>query len=313
MLRIFRDKKGAMAPLVALSMTALLGVASLSVDVGVLYHNKSQLTNMADAAALAGARQLPDNTTAARTAADRIANLNGLQASDQWSGVVSYTAVSDDTFTTTVSRDVGMFFARVLGINQTTVSATAAAQVWPVAGITGVVPFGIPQTDFQPGGEYTLKAGKGSTGNFGALALGPPGADSYAENIRNGYSGRLEISSDPNVPLLVDEEPGDIAGKTKAEVDTRINADNTDFAHVKPNSPRIVMVPIIDALGQGRATVEVVGFAAFFLEKTWQGDEGIGTGNDSYVKGRFMNYVHPTATGGHQAGDFGLRTVRLIK
>ena len=51
-------ERGAIAVLTALGLVAFLGFASLAVDIGHLYVVRNELQNVADAAALAGARQL---------------------------------------------------------------------------------------------------------------------------------------------------------------------------------------------------------------------------------------------------------------
>jgi len=309
MLRILREKRGAAAVLVALSLTALMGVAALAVDVGMLYHTKVKLTNLVDAAVLAGARQLPESASQAMAAADQFANLNGRQDQDSWSRTVMRTAVNNDTITATVIRKGDMFFAKALGIKEAGVKATATAQVWPVAAVTGVVPFGVVWTNFEYGNTYMLKtgAGDGYNGNFGALALGGTGSNTYRDNIKYGYSGKLEISE--YQPLIIETEPGNMSGPTTDGVDYRVNQDlYATFETVAPTSPRIVTVPIIESLdANGRGEVRIIGFASFFLE-------GVGgSGIDNYVQGRFMRLVHPTATGGNQAGNYGLHVVRLIQ
>jgi uncharacterized membrane protein len=50
--------RGVVTILAALSMTLLLGIAALVVDLGLLFLTKYELQNAADAGALAGARQL---------------------------------------------------------------------------------------------------------------------------------------------------------------------------------------------------------------------------------------------------------------
>lgn len=53
-----RNQKGATIILVAVLMTLLIGFSALAIDVGYLYVARNQLQNVADAAALAAARQL---------------------------------------------------------------------------------------------------------------------------------------------------------------------------------------------------------------------------------------------------------------
>src|SRR5437899_7981806 len=52
--------RGSVLVLTAAAMVPLLGMVSLSVDVGRLMSTRRQLQNAADAAALAGAQRLPD-------------------------------------------------------------------------------------------------------------------------------------------------------------------------------------------------------------------------------------------------------------
>jgi len=54
-------RRGAVAIQVAISMTFLIGFASLAIDVGLLYSAKSEMQRAADSAALAGAANLQDS------------------------------------------------------------------------------------------------------------------------------------------------------------------------------------------------------------------------------------------------------------
>lgn len=57
-LRLWRDCRGAFAPMTVLSLSALLGFAALAIDMGFNYYSRNKLQVAADAAALAGASQL---------------------------------------------------------------------------------------------------------------------------------------------------------------------------------------------------------------------------------------------------------------
>lgn len=72
----FTDEEGGVIILVALLIVVLLGTTALAIDTGVLYQNKRELVNIADAAALAGAQELPQNKAAATTEAIKYALLN---------------------------------------------------------------------------------------------------------------------------------------------------------------------------------------------------------------------------------------------
>lgn len=61
-LRLWRDRSGAFAPISALLLIVILGFGALAVDMGYAYIERSQLQATADATALTGALQLPDQT-----------------------------------------------------------------------------------------------------------------------------------------------------------------------------------------------------------------------------------------------------------
>ncbi|MGH6920652.1 MAG: pilus assembly protein TadG-related protein, partial [Geminicoccaceae bacterium] len=61
---LLRDQRGNIAMLFALVTGALFAFSALAVDGGQLYVLKSKLQRTADAAALAAASQLPDETDA---------------------------------------------------------------------------------------------------------------------------------------------------------------------------------------------------------------------------------------------------------
>ncbi len=76
---LWRDRRGTVAIYVAISMPMLLGIGALSIDLGRLMSVNTDLQSAADAAAMAGAKEL-DQTTGSRdraraTAAGAVANL----------------------------------------------------------------------------------------------------------------------------------------------------------------------------------------------------------------------------------------------
>ncbi|MGZ5055217.1 MAG: TadE/TadG family type IV pilus assembly protein, partial [Methylobacter sp.] len=76
-------QRGAILPLVAIGMAALLAMGGLALDMGHGYLNKTRLQNVLDAAALSGAKTLDQTTntgmatTAAQTAFTMNANASG--------------------------------------------------------------------------------------------------------------------------------------------------------------------------------------------------------------------------------------------
>lgn len=300
MFSLFREQKGSIAVLTAISLSALVGFSAIVIDIGILYMNRSQLINMADAAALAGVQELPGRSDAAQAVAADYAARNG-KAGDT---VETELANNYTEITVSASRDVTLFFSRIFN-SQTSklISASATAAVRPMSSVNGAVPFGVVKQDFIFGLPYTLKEGDGDNGNYGGLALGGNGANTYRYNIKYGYDGKLHVGQ------WVPTEPGNMSGPTNQGVNYRISQDpGATFETVSKDSPRIVMVPVLDHLNvNGRGDVQIVGFAAFFLEGTG------GSGSDSYVTGKFMQLVAAGDVTSDPAADYGLYSAMLVK
>src|SRR5690606_21957458 len=86
---VWRNEKGSALFLTAIAMVVLLGFAALVTDVGLLYLNRYQLANAADAAALAGVQELPWSSWSAERRALAYGELNGVtgltvQVSPNW-------------------------------------------------------------------------------------------------------------------------------------------------------------------------------------------------------------------------------------
>src|SRR4026209_2398546 len=71
-----RSEKGAILFIVAACLVVLLGFMGLAIDLGHAHNNKSQLQNMADACALAGATALNGTFDGIQLATDRARDLN---------------------------------------------------------------------------------------------------------------------------------------------------------------------------------------------------------------------------------------------
>jgi Flp pilus assembly protein TadG len=152
-----RDE-GAVLVLVAVSLLALLAVAALAIDLGDFRAHRRQLQTAADAAALAGAMQLPPFSSGANACsqADYYARQNTTQTSAQ-NLVVN--ANLDTSFcqilggsvrVQPVESKVPYAFGRVLGFVNTSLSAQARARVVYLTRSDGLLPFGVedlrPQT-----------------------------------------------------------------------------------------------------------------------------------------------------------------------
>lgn len=308
MFAVVGSEKGVVMVIAALMLLSLLAVTALTVDVGQVYLTRSRLQKAADAAALAGAQSLAmtrDETEAESVAAQYI----DWNAESPYGFSVEPDAGSGQV-TVDMTKEVKFVFAPAIGYRNTIVNVSATAAASAVIRVKNVAPFGVIQQVFEYGEHYVLKYGAGQGdgpfhGNYGALALGDNGASQYCENIKYGYQGQLSVGDQ------LTTEPGNMAGPTDDGVSYRISlcVNGCNYPNqIEANCPRVVIVPIIDGLPNGRGQTIVVGFAAFFLEETMD-SESIGQKD---IVGRFL---HWTVTGdiGEGGTNFGLYSVRLVK
>jgi len=299
MIKLISNQRGSATVLLVAALTGLLSFAAIVIDGGLLYVNRVELVNMADAAALAGLQDLPGDRVQAEISSRDYAAQNG-HIDDQVTVVVP----SNKTVAITVTRQVEFIFARIFGMDTANVRAQAAAILQPASGVIGVVPFGVVKQDFVYGQTYDLKvgAGDGYAGNYDALALGGTGSRTYTDNIKYGYEEKLSVGQ------LVSTETGNMSGGTSDGVNYRINADpGTTYSTVEQGSSRVIVVPLIETITNdtGRHDVKIVGFAGFFLESV----SGSGTLNN--VSGKFMRLVLAGDTSG-TAPDYGVYSGALV-
>ncbi len=119
-----RSESGQVLVLVAVAMLGLIATLGLVLDGGNLYLQRRALQNAADAGAMAGARELALGHTTAQaeiTARDYAQTRNGAQLCD-----VGFDAEGKE-ITVVAHTTAQMTFARVVGLDETTVSARASA------------------------------------------------------------------------------------------------------------------------------------------------------------------------------------------
>ena len=132
-----RDERGQAVVLTVVFLLVLLGMAALVIDLGFLYWNQRNLQSSADAAALAGAMQLPDASSSlavakqygtgavARNHDSRISNVSETVTTKCLSSIPGCNPVN--AVQVDESADVSTFFMQLFGLHQATVHVRATA------------------------------------------------------------------------------------------------------------------------------------------------------------------------------------------
>jgi Flp pilus assembly protein TadG len=210
-----------------LFLVVLLGMSAAVLDVGSWYRSQRAVQATADAAALAGAQELPYDTALARSVAVQWANKNGGGVA---SGGVTFSSkvVANDTINVVGSRPAKGFFAKVFGLKSITVTARASARASNLSAAYGVAPITVhykhPLLNCSGGGatlscnptfnkattlnlEDIHKAGSGNgAGAFGLINLDQNDASGTASSttvagwLANGYDQLMDLGKYYSVP-----------------------------------------------------------------------------------------------------------------
>lgn len=309
------DERGQVLVLFAAALVGIVAIVGLSVDVGQLVLTRTDLQKVADAAALAGAQDLPSTSVATQSANTYV----GLNAPNTAAAVVfSATNNANDTIEATATRQVNYTFLRVLGMRGATVSAKAKVRVGVYNGGNGIVPWGLVASDNKDflgnscfngfvGGEPTFKqnqrcvlkygAGSNSGGDFGALALDGTGASNYRDDIANGSNATFTKGQ------KVEAQTGNMQGPTGQGIDDRLSAPppatcntnsrdeilkttngETSIVPGCEHHPRIMVIPVVDKIDNPRLST-ILGFAFMYLH----GEAG--GGGQASVETEFVTFV----------------------
>lgn len=259
-----QHQRGAVAILAGLAVTVLFGFLALVVDLGNLYVNKTELQNAADAAALAGAKELLGTAagidsavqsaiaTAAlnksgmgKTAVAISANEIRFGASPDlggtWSTVADAKASPADKFFIKVDTSgiaqgtLNTVFIRILSPSTTTTSTFGLAVAG--RGRCNAVPLftctksgTAPNYGYVPGRQYRFTDTSGSTigpGNVGYFDPVPPGAPS----LNNGANAMRNLIASGKTYCLASGKT--YSSLTQAAFGTMADAFNTRFGDYK--------------------------------------------------------------------------------
>lgn len=131
--RLHEEDDGQVMILVAILMVGMVAVVGLVTDGGIVFTQRRDLQNVADAAALAGAAQIDEETYRASAGAsvvlDETAAYDAAARYLDDEGDLDYSVtVAPDRVDVSVSRQATTGFLRVLGIDGVEIDASATAK-----------------------------------------------------------------------------------------------------------------------------------------------------------------------------------------
>ncbi len=297
-----RREEGQTVVTLVLFLFVIVGMLGAVLDVGAWFRADRQLQSVADAAALAGAQELPGNAGTATAQAVAYAGKNGGTLS---AGNVAVTTdqVSNDTIKVTVSDSAPTVFTKLLGIDSVSIGASAKARAAAIGEAKYVAPIAVdikhpllqcsPEPCFDQ--QTTLDLTKTGPGAFRLLNLddtkGGTGQKILADWILNGYNDYLPLD-------WYFQDAG--AKFNSSEVKEALNARLGDE----------LLFPIYDQVIGGGSNLEyhVVGWVAFVVT----GFKGRGSSGE--IDGYFTEVTWDgLASTNPSAPSFGARTISLIE
>ena len=307
-----KSERGQAFVLTAVAMVMCLGMAALVLDVGNWFRDKRRLQGTVDAAALAGAQQLPDDSSGAQSQALSYANKNGGDVAGA-DIVITSQYQPNDTISVTGQRDDPGIFTKVIAISGAHISAKATARVGPPAQALHVAPmvvycghsliqncnndhtpqFNVPTTmDYDP---------MGAPGAFGMLDLdgesGAIGSSTEAAWITTGFDKYLGL------------------GKYKSDPGAKFGSQNVQGA-LDQRLHTILLFPVFKTLdGTGsNADYDIIGWIGFYLQSYDI------HGNSATLHGYFTSYIaqgilstSAPGSGGVPSSFFGVKSIQLIE
>jgi Flp pilus assembly protein TadG len=275
-------ERGAVSIIVALMLVALLGFGAIAVDVGMLYSERTQLRNGADAAALAIAQKCAKNASDADCSATSTL-ARGLANSNANDGLSNIKSVALNKTTGTVAVTVGaqeagktpnlvsLFLARALGMNTTEVNAPSTVR-WgsPVKGSTAF-PITVSICQVRNSTDIMQLLRLHGTGANPSCFYGPSGAA-----VEGGFGG---LKQDPGrcgafIDLAKSMANGDTGNNPPPNCEATLNSWAADM---NAGKDVIILLPIFNKVtGTGNnAVFGLTTFAAFKVAGWKVGNTGL--------------------------------------
>ncbi|NSX36084.1 Tad domain-containing protein [Pseudarthrobacter oxydans] len=265
------NENGAVSVIVAILMVTLLGFVAIAVDVGVIYSERAQLQNGADASAIALAQKCARNAadpacSTTSTLATSLANQNALDGMSKVHTIELDTTARKVSVTTSAKEaggpdnSVSLFFADVLGVPTKEVGARGSA-IWgsPRAGRTAFpLAFSICQVKDNIGGGLQRLQEHGKNANADCN-YGPSGAA-----VQGGFGWLVQDAGKcgGTIDLAVSEGGSDPGNNAPGNCATELNRWASD---ITAGRDVIVLLPVFNKVtGAGAGAIYgLVSFAAF--------------------------------------------------
>jgi len=312
MMARLKSERGQAFVVMVLSLAVIIGMAALALDVGHWFRDKRRLQGTSDAAALAGAQQLPDDPAGAKAMALNYANQNGGDVAAA-NITVSSTYFANDTITANGQRNDSGMFTGLFGIANVNITSHSKVIVGPPHDALHVAPmvvycdhslirncndnhapqFNVPtDLNFDP---------MGAPGAFGMLNLdgenGTIGTSTEAQWISQGF--------DQYLPL----------GKYKSDPGAKFSGEPVQDA-LTSRLRTVLLFPVFKTLtGTGQnAQYDIIGWIGFYLT-------GFDVhGNNATLHGYFTQYIaegilaqHAPGSGGVPSSFFGVKSIQLVE
>jgi hypothetical protein len=301
-----RREDGQALVICVLMLAALLGIASLVVDGGNALLQRRNQQGVADAAAMAGVKDLPGSTSAAESGARTYATTqNSADASVVDEVVVTGTSsgscdggfgskvLAPASICVVVHTNTAGIFSRLLGLDLWKEDARAIAQVSQVTGAGGWLPFGVRSGAFtaDPPTQLSITPADQSHNVGGAVntPAGPDckfyGGNQISDVIKSAAYGGADACP-ITIGQTIDTQTGVSTGNiTNKGFDARIGSNTDSFTDVfgkdangnyyvkKADSPRLGIIPIAqDTTGSwpltGGATITMKGYVLVYIGDT---------------------------------------------
>lgn len=301
-----KNESGQAIVMLAISLTVIMGMAALVLDVGSWFRTDRRLQQTADAAALAGAQMLPNPGQATSTAL-HYANQNGgnVIGSDI---EVSTTFTTNDTISVKAEKDDPGFFSKIFGLDSTTIHAQAKARTDSPLKARYVAPMVVscnhpliqncngdhtPTFEAQTNMDYD---NMGAPGAYGMLNLaggsGTPGTSDEAEWILRGFDKYLDI------------------GNYRSDPGAKFSSSNIQDA-LEARKGTVLLFPVFRVLnGTGQnAVYEIIGWIGFRLQSYEV------HGHNATLHGVFTEYIAQgilAQSGSGVPTTFGVKSIQLI-